>query len=279
MFKKIAGAVLVFLLALVGAAEADAQKDVEGSQDHPLLTRMPGYYLSGYDVKDFDSVENVYVSGPEARWEGKRTQIDYSAMQGAKPVSMSQIARNYENALRKIGAQIAFNDSRTTVAKLKKGNGITWVQAQAFNDGRDYQLLIVEPKPMEQEVTANAAALQQGIASAGKVAVYGIYFDTGKATIKSESAPTLDEIVKMLTQSPRLQIYVVGHTDGTGTLEANLKLSADRAASVVKALVERGIAASRLKPAGVGPYCPEASNGTEEGRAKNRRVELVERGS
>ena len=122
-------------------------------------------------------------------------------MQGAKPVSMSQIARNYENALRKIGAQIAFSDSRTTVAKLKKGNGITWVQAQAFNDGRDYQLLIVEPKPMEQEVTADAAALQQGIANAGKVAVYGIYFDTGHATIKSESAPTLGEIVKMLTQS------------------------------------------------------------------------------
>jgi outer membrane protein OmpA-like peptidoglycan-associated protein len=279
MHRKIAAAAFVFLLALVGAAKADAQKDVEGSQDHPLLTRMPGYYVSSYDAKDFDSIENAYVSGPEARWEGKRTQIGYSAMEGAKPVSMSQIARNYENALRKIGAQIAFTDGRTTVARLKKGNGITWVQAQAFNDGRDYQLLIVEPKPMDQEVTADAAALQQGIAAAGKVAVYGIFFDTGKATIKSESAPTLGEIVKMLEKSPRLQIHVVGHTDGTGPLEANLKLSADRAASVVKALVERGIAASRLKPAGVGPYCPEASNRTEEGRAKNRRVELVERSS
>jgi outer membrane protein OmpA-like peptidoglycan-associated protein len=279
MFRKIAGAAFVLLLALVGAAETDAQKDVEGSQDHPLLTRMPGYYLSGYDVKDFDSSENAYVSGPEGRWEGKRTQLDYAVKEGAKQVSMTQIARNYENALRKIGAQIAFTDGRTTVAKLKKGNGITWVQAQAFNDGRDYQLLIVEPKPMEQAVTADAAALQQGIAAAGKVAVYGIYFDTGQATIKSESAPTLGEIVKMLTQSPRLQIYVVGHTDGTGPLETNLKLSADRAASVVKALVERGIEASRLRPAGVGPYCPEATNRTEEGRAKNRRVELVERSS
>lgn len=279
MFRKIAGAAFVLLLALVGAAETDAQKDVEGSQDHPLLTRMPGYYLSGYDVKDFDSSENAYVSGPEGRWEGKRTQLDYAVKEGAKQVSMTQIARNYENALRKIDAQIAFTDGRTTVAKLKKGNGITWVQAQAFNDGRDYQLLIVEPKPMEQAVTADAAALQQGIAAAGKVAVYGIYFDTGQATIKSESAPTLGEIVKMLTQSPRLQIYVVGHTDGTGPLETNLKLSADRAASVVKALVERGVAASRLKPAGVGQYCPEASNRTEEGRAKNRRVELVERSS
>jgi outer membrane protein OmpA-like peptidoglycan-associated protein len=276
MFRRIAAAAFVFLLTPAGA---DAQKDVEASQDHPLLTRMPGYYLSGYDAKDFDSVENAYVSGPEARWEGKRTQIDYSATQGAKPVSMSQIARNYENALRKIGAQIVFTDARTTVAKLKKGNGVTWVQAQAFNDGRDYQLLIVEPRPMEQEVTADAAALQQGIATAGKVAIYGIYFDTGKATIKPESAPTLAEIVKMLTKSPRLQIHVVGHTDGTGPLETNLKLSADRAASVVKALVERGIDASRLRPAGVGPYCPEATNRTDEGRAKNRRVELVERSS
>jgi outer membrane protein OmpA-like peptidoglycan-associated protein len=276
MFKTLGAAALILLLAPAGA---EAQKDVEGSQDHPLLTRMPGYYLSGYDVKDFDSFDASYVSGPEGRWEGKRTQIDYSAKEGAKPVSMTQIARNYENALRKIGAQIVFTDPRTTVAKLKKGAGVTWVQAQAFNDGRDYQLLIVEPKAMEQEVTADAAALQQGIAAAGKVAVYGIYFDTGKATIKPESAPTLAEIVKLLTKNPRLLIFVVGHTDGTGPLETNLKLSADRAASVVKALVEKGIDASRLKPAGAGPYCPEATNRTEEGRAKNRRVELVERSS
>ena len=148
----------------------------------------------------------------------------------------------------------------------------------AFNDGRDYELVIVESKPMEKEVTVNADAFSASIASTGKAAVYGIYFDTGKSIVKPESDPTIGEIAKLLKQSPKLRLYVVGHTDNVGTLESNLKLSSDRAAAVVKALVGRGIDAARLKPAGVGPYSPDTSNKTEEGRAKNRRVELVEQG-
>ena len=74
-------------------------------------------------------------------------------------------------------------------------------------------------------------------------------------------------------------MYVVGHTDNIGILEANLKLSADRADAVVKALTGKGIAASRLKASGVGPYSPVASNRTDEGKARNRRVELVEQKS
>jgi len=128
---------------------------------------------------------------------------------------------------------------------------------------------------MEQDVMADASALSQAIAATGKVAVYGIYFDTGKSEIKPESKPTLDQLDQMLKQNPRLSLYVVGHTDNDGKVEANLKLSADRTAAVVKALVARGIASTRLKSAGVGPYCPEASNKTTEGKAKNRRVELV----
>jgi outer membrane protein OmpA-like peptidoglycan-associated protein len=73
-----------------------------------------------------------------------------------------------------------------------------------------------------------------------------------------------------------LQICIVGHTDNVGALASNLKLSADRADAVVKALTAKGVAASHLKPAGSGPYCPVASNSTDEARAKNRRVELVQ---
>jgi OOP family OmpA-OmpF porin len=129
---------------------------------------------------------------------------------------------------------------------------------------------------MKQDVVADAAALGASIAATGKAAVYGIYFDTGKSVVKPESIPALDEITKLLKQNSGLALYVVGHTDYVGALDLNLKLSADRADAVVKALVARGIAASRLKGAGVGPYCPVASNRSEEGRAKNRRVELVE---
>jgi OOP family OmpA-OmpF porin len=106
--------------------------------------------------------------------------------------------------------------------------------------------------------------------------VYGIYFDTGKSVMKPESNPALEEITKLLKHSGSLTLFVVGHTDNVGNLESNLNLSADRADAVVKALTGKGIAASRLKAAGVGPYCPVASNRTDDGKAKNRRVELVE---
>ena len=110
----------------------------------------------------------------------------------------------------------------------------------------------------------------------GKAAVYGIYFDTGKAEIKPESEPALKEIAKLLQADPKLKLYVVGHTDNSGGLDYNMKLSKDRADAVVKALTGKyGIAASRLSAFGVGPLAPVASNQTEEGRAKNRRVELV----
>ena len=265
------------LLLSTSAARADEEKDVEGAKDHPLVSRMPGYFVSMYETKDFDTVESAYAPGADNKWEGRTTRIGYSRKATTKPVSMAQLERNHENAFKKAGATILATDTRVVVARFDKGGVRTWVEASAYNDGRDYSLVIVEAKAMEQEVTVDAASLQRALNTSGKVAVYGIFFDTNKSVIKAASNPTLDEIAKLLRQSPTLQLYVVGHTDGTGALEANLKLSAERAASVAQALVSRGITGGRLKTAGVGPYCPEAPNQTEDGRAKNRRVELVQR--
>lgn len=106
--------------------------------------------------------------------------------------------------------------------------------------------------------------------------LYGIYFDTGKAEIKPESEPAFGEITKLLQADPKLKLYVVGHTDNVGVFDYNLKLSKDRADAVVKALTGKyEIAAARLQPFGAGPVAPVESNTTEDGRAKNRRVELV----
>jgi OOP family OmpA-OmpF porin len=271
-------AIFVILLAAVTFAQADEEKDIKGSKDHPILSRMPGYYIDNYDVKDFDSYDaSTYVSGKDAKWEGKTTTLHYTRKEGSKQASMTQIANNYENAIGKLGGKILYKDSRVVNAKIQKGSAVTYVQVAAFNEGRNYELFIVESKAMEQEVTADASALNKSIASTGKVVVYGIYFDTGKSDIKPNSNPTLDEITKMLKQNSSLKLYVVGHTDDAGVLESNLKLSSDRAAAVVKALIGRGINSSRLKPAGVGPYCPVETNKTEDGKAKNRRVELVEK--
>ncbi len=270
-------ALLILFLAASINALAQEEKDIEGGKDHPLFSRMPGYYLSTYESKDFDAYTTAYVSGKDAEWEGALTKIEYTRKTGSKEVSMTQIARNYQNAIKKIGGQILYSEERIVVGKIVKAGATTWVEVSAFNDGRNYQLVIVESKPMDQDVVADASALSQSIASTGKAAVYGIYFDTGKSIVKPESNPALEQITRLLKQDPQLQLYVVGHTDNDGSLDLNLKLSSDRAAAVVKALVERGINGSRLASAGVASYCPAASNKTEDGKAKNRRVELVAR--
>lgn len=255
---------------------AQNETDIEGSRDHPLFTRMPGYFISSYEVKEFDRVTSAYLSGEDENWEGKVTRLGYDVKTGAVQASMLQIGRNYENAVKRVGGKILVSEGRVVEAKILKGGGITYIHAEAFNDGRNYGITVVETKPMKQDVVADASALSADIAATGKAAVYGIYFDTGKSVVKSESNPSLEEIAKLLKQQAALTLYVIGHTDNVGALDYNLKLSADRADAVVKALVARGIAASRLKAGGVGPYCPVASNRSEDGKAKNRRVELVE---
>jgi len=272
--SKTIGLLLLFGACSLGLAQNET--DVEGSLDHPLFTRMPGYYVSSYEVKEFDRYTSAYLSGQDENWEGRVTSLGYSIRTGATMASMLQIARNYENAVKKIGGKILVSDGRVIEGKLEKKGGVTYVHIEAHNDGRDYQVVVVEKGEMKQDIVADAAALSASIAATGKAAVYGIYFDTGKSVVKPESNPSLEEITKLLKQNGGLALYVVGHTDNVGALDYNLKLSADRAEAVVKALIGRGIVASRLKGAGVGPFCPVASNRTEEGKAKNRRVELVE---
>jgi outer membrane protein OmpA-like peptidoglycan-associated protein len=271
---KIVGLLLVLFAGSPGLAQDET--DVKGSLDHPLFTRMPGYFISDYNVKEFDRYTSPYATGQDENWEGKVTNLEYYIKTGAKQASMLQIARNYENAVKKVGGKILANEGRVIEGKIEKNGGVTYVHVEAFNDGRNYAVIVVEKGTMKQDVVADAAALSASIAATGKVAVYGIYFDTGKSVVKPESNPSLEEITSLLKQNGSLTLYVVGHTDNVGALDYNLKLSADRADAVVKALVGRGIAASRLKPAGVGPYCPVASNHSDEGKAKNRRVELVE---
>ena len=160
---------------------------------------------------------------------------------------------------------------------LDKGGKVTWVQVSPWNRGQGIALYIVEEKAMEQYIVADAGALAKEISLTGKVAVYGIFFDTGKAVVKPESEPALAEITKLLKEDPDLKIYVVGHTDSVGKLDYNMNLSRKRAEAVVEVLVSKhGISSGRLKPHGVGPLVPASSNRSDDGRALNRRVELVE---
>lgn len=148
---------------------------------------------------------------------------------------------------------------------------------KAFNERTIAVIDVLEEKAREQQMaTVSASEMGSAIAQTGRVALYGILFDTASAAIKPESRPALEQIAALLKQQPQLKLHVVGHTDSQGGLESNFALSRQRAEAVKAALIEQfGIAADRLGANGVSYLAPIASNTDEAGRAKNRRVELV----
>jgi OmpA-OmpF porin, OOP family len=147
----------------------------------------------------------------------------------------------------------------------------------ADKDSVSVVLHVIEPKPMKNSMEfVSAAKMASDIASSGHVALYGIFFDTDSATVKPESAAALNEIATLLKREPGLRVYIVGHTDTQGGYDYNMGLSGRRSHAVAEALVSRyGIVPDRLHTAGVGFLSPVATNATDDGRAKNRRVELV----
>lgn len=175
-------------------------------------------------------------------------------------------------------------------AKLAKPDGVTWVRVFAIEndswaseaktaEGQVItQLDVVETKAMDTGmVTVDANAMRKALQENGRVALYGIYFDSGLAVVKSESEPAIAEIAKLLSSTPSMRLLVVGHTDTDGTFATNRALSEKRAAAVVQELATKhGIAQARLSPVGVAFAAPVATNRTSDGKAKNRRVELVE---
>jgi outer membrane protein OmpA-like peptidoglycan-associated protein len=237
--------------------------------------------------------------------EGKVTRIAYQAPNGR---SSLEVYRNFESALKQAGFEVLFScaepdcgignvtqsvtgdgimnywnggfASRHLSAKLSRAAGDVYVSLHVANgtdSGPAVQLDVVDMKPMDAGLVAvNADSLAGDITRTGHASIYGIYFDTGKAEVKAESDATLSEVAKLLQKNGQLKLYVVGHTDNVGTLASNMDLSKRRADAVVAALAGKyGVSAARLASQGVGPLTPVASNDTEDGRAKNRRVELV----
>jgi outer membrane protein OmpA-like peptidoglycan-associated protein len=281
--KLISRTLLVAFAALALTSTAFGQSDAEGSNDFPGITRMPNTFLQTYNHVKFDAfkfpIATVRNQSQYQSVEGERYFIRYNVKQGFERTSALQEIRNYENAAKAAGGQVVWdlmNGSYSGEAtfKLHKGSSEIWVYLNAYTG--QYELNIVVVQAMAQEVTVDAAAMASSIADTGSVAIYGINFDTAKSDIKPDSEPAIDEIAKLLTNNPALKVGIVGHTDMVGDATGNMKLSQARAQAVITALVSKhGIAASRLIAFGAGPWAPVASNDTDEGRAKNRRVELV----
>ncbi|HCC46890.1 MAG TPA: DUF4892 domain-containing protein [Elusimicrobia bacterium] len=172
-----------------------------------------------------------------------------------------------------------------TLLQKKSSAGDVWVSlyGSEFQHGGNLTpsiaVSVLETKPMEtgKMVFVDAAAMQEAMDATGRVALYGIYFDTNKAVLKTESARQIAEIARLLKSNPKLKVLVVGHTDNQGDFDFNMGLSEQRADAVIDALTAgHAIPAARLTPVGVGMASPVDTNKTSAGRAKNRRVEIVE---
>ncbi|MBK5966503.1 flagellar motor protein MotB [Thiocystis minor] len=178
-------------------------------------------------------------------------------------------------------------EPRIHVARRSKPDGDSYVFVfAAFQDnyadseaGKRVAVFVEEvvARPMQERmVLLDAGELARGIDAEGRVALYGIHFDVDQASLRPESRPQLEQMARMLSEQPELSVFIVGHTDNQGSLEYNMDLSQRRAAEVVRALISNyGILGERLTPMGVAGLAPVASNAGEEGRARNRRVEMV----
>jgi OmpA-OmpF porin, OOP family len=338
----------VFLSALalgltqLAVPVAQLKPDVKGSRDHPMISRVEGARIAGFDQKEFDEYRLVTGTVTGYRDDGERWKVLEEALNDKnsrrlegkvwrltyeipKNRSTLEIIRSYQTELTKAGFKILYqctnlecagplpkeapttygsnvhhgalasllmkranfnvygsfyDDQRYIAAQLSRAEGDIYVSLLAVSLAAPHARLdVIEVKPLKSSlVTVDAATLASEMSTRGSVAVYGIYFDTDRAEVKPESRQTLKEIATLLKQNGKLGLIVVGHTDNNGTHEHNLELSRRRAEAVVTALTsDFGVARSRLEAHGVGFLAPVAPNTSEEGRAKNRRVQLLPR--
>ena len=292
--------VLIFLMPLLARAE-----DYPGSADHVLVGRFDGSEITFSEEEAFDEYE-IWTDKPPAApktVEGVTTRISYKMPPN---VSLAAVARNFRTGLEAKGFTI---DWSCETDECGGGDliyatelfGVPYMAANPFSyhymtghqtvDGREVfaTVVISDGDPILTQVTVvesaemadsmiDAQGIRKGVLEDGRVALYGIQFDTDKADIKPESAPTLVEIAGFMQAAPDLSVVIVGHTDNQGEMDYNLDLSHRRATAVRQALIDDyGIAGDRMVAAGAGFLAPLAVNTTEAGRALNRRVEIIAR--
>ena len=304
---------LTLLAALVphmlASSGALAQvRDIAGARDYPGIGRFAGSVITGYQAKDFDRMRlqaAPFRDGKPAdarTLEGRVTRIAYRTKAGP---SILEVARNFETQIAKVGFEtlltcdadpcggIPFSESvdvlpipamwidgfdyRYYAGRKAEGGRETYVSVlvSRTNDDITAQLTVAVIDAIENKMV-DAAAIAKGLGEKGHVALYGIYFDTDKAVVKPDSRPTLEEIAKLLRAQPQLNVVIVGHTDSQGGHDYNMDLSRRRADAIAAELAKSyQIGRTRLRTAGVGYLAPVASNASEDGRALNRRVELV----
>ncbi|WP_158538053.1 OmpA family protein [Corallincola holothuriorum] len=301
LYQRLSATVVILFSSMLFSTSAIAEK----GQDHPRLERYPGAVIEHYDYKEYEEGQLIlskpYDNGDD--WtadklmplEGQVTYIHYEL---PKSVSTLQVFRNYQKTIAKSGGEILFNCERPCVTEnlgslksLVKArdlymNGHEQLQYLAAKVGDSYIslfvnhiyetnvfLFIIDKEGLDDDKMSPMAA---SLAKDGKIDLYGLYFDSGKETLKPESAPELQQLSELMKSYPELNILIVGHTDNVGDDSLNQNLSNGRANSIQHQLSRNyGVKPQRMNAMGKGESAPVADNSTESGRAKNRRVEII----
>jgi len=256
------------------------EMDAEGCKDHPFFNRLENYYIDGCK-ENYNEYEFMMGNDKTQILEGTLIDIlyTYDGPFGPNLPSKLQVIRNYENAIAKMGGQKVY--SRTTddggwtgaTFHLQKDGSEYWLGIYDLinNPVDQFTFVLMTVEGMKQEITANE--MFEKINSGLPITLY-INFETGKSAIKSDSENIVEELYQMMNENPDLKILVEGHTDNVGNKYSNQSLSEKRAASLKTALVTKGISSSKIETVGFGQDQPLADNSTDEGRAKNRRIEI-----
>jgi Outer membrane protein and related peptidoglycan-associated (lipo)proteins len=262
---------------------AFAQKDDAGCLENSLrlFTPFDGFFVTDYcKYAEFASYEFMMDRGAGSiKKEGTYREIWLRKKEdNLRNVSGLQILQNHVNAIKAIGGEVIAESDGSVFKTTYRGKEV-WIYVNANTNSLNldnYGIFSIEVNPMKQEVSA--LDIKGRMDSQGKISLYGIFFDTGKSTIRPESEKAIRTLAEYLQQHPEVNVYIVGHTDNDGDFAMNQKLSKNRSEAVKNQLTSTyKISATRMITEGVGPVCPVTANDTEEGKALNRRVEIVRR--
>ena len=280
--KKTVFKTSIFALMTFAANFAFAQQDDSGCKDQVFFNRMPNFFITDCS-ENHNEFEIVVGNAKKQTIEGTVHTNRYYIKDGIEALpSPFQIIKNYENAVLANGGERVYLSSKYddegfigATFKMNKEGNTYWVTIYGINGGSTacsgYDISVIKIEGMKQEITANE--MFEKVNSGNSLTLY-INFDTGKSSIKSESQKVVDELYNMVKENPSLKIIVEGHTDNVGDKNSNQTLSEQRAASIKQALVNKGIPSERIKTVGYGQDKPISDNTTEDGKAKNRRVEI-----
>jgi outer membrane protein OmpA-like peptidoglycan-associated protein len=255
--------------------------------EHPFIRPFPGSVLAenmskynNFDSYKFYVINEETQKREEVEVKGKKWQLLYEVRtpsgERVRDISKLEFFENYKAAVLEKGGKVVYEDVGQMVLTIPRDDGgITWCRvAPTANLGQQY-LTIIDEEGFQKSLTFGPVELKEALDKEGRVILYDILFDYDQATLKQESDKQLQHIVTLLLQNPDLKVEIQGHTDNEGEAEYNLTLSEQRANTVYQYLQLFGITPKRLLAKGYGESQPVSSNDTEEGRAKNRRVELV----